>query len=399
MSNFPEEGKFEGVRLACWDFGMCRLLNDRFTLPCLLVLLLLALFATTGWAAVRQTATGPVSIDQMAAGLDTPWGLAFLPGGAFLVTERGGALFHFDSRRRRTKVSGVPAVYAVGQGGLMDVVAARNFPGSREIFLTYSKPHRRGGAGTALAVAVLSTDNRRLENLRVIFEMAAPSRGWRHFGSRVVEAPDGTLFLTLGERGDPDTAQDLSLHHGKIVRIRRDGSVPPENPLTGRSGARPEIWSWGHRNPQGAALDANGALWVVEHGARGGDEINRVRKGKNYGWPVIAYGRHYWGGKIGAGHAKEGMEQPDFYWDPSIAPSGMVIYSGKRRTAWRGHFFIGSLKLDYIARVDPSGGFREVERLAFPETGRVRDVREAPDGTLWFLSEEREAVYRMKPAR
>ena len=190
-------------------------------------------------------------------GLDTPWGLAFLPGGAFLVTERDGALYHFDSARRKTKISGVPEVYAWGQGGLMDVAAARDFPLTREIFLTFSKPHPRGG-GTALAVAALSSDNRKLENLRVIFEMASPSRGGRHFGSRVVEAPDGTLFLTLGERGNPDTAQDLSLHNGKIIRIRRDGSVPPDNPLVGRAGARPEIWSWGHRNPQGAALDASG---------------------------------------------------------------------------------------------------------------------------------------------
>jgi len=368
-------------------------------MPWLLALLLIALSAAQVRAAVRQTAAGPVRVEKMAGNIETPWGLAFLPGGAFLVTERGGALYHFNSKRRRMKVSGVPKVYAWGQGGLMDVAAARDFPKTREIFLTYSKPHRRGGGGTALAVAALSADNRRLENLRVIFEMAAPSRGGRHFGSRVVEAPDGTLFLTLGERGDPDTAQDLSLHHGKIVRVRRDGSVPEDNPFVGRAGARPEIWSFGHRNPQGAALDASGALWAVEHGARGGDEINRVRKGANYGWPVISYGRHYWGGRIGVGVAKEGMEQPDYYWDPSIAPCGMAIYSGKLRPAWRGHFFVASLKFDHISRLDPKGGLREVERLAFPETGRVRDVIEAPDGSLWFLSEEREAVYRITPLR
>lgn len=364
----------------------------------LLALLLLALCAAPGWAAERRTASGPVSIDAMAEGLDTPWGLAFLPGGAFLVTERGGSLLHFDSAGRKTEVSGVPEVYAVGQGGLLDVAAARDFPKSREIFLTFSKPYRRG-AGTALAVAALSSDNRALENPRVIFEMASPSAGSRHFGSRVAEAPDGTLFVTLGERGDRDAAQDLSLHHGKIIRIRRDGSVPRDNPLVGRAGARPEIWSWGHRNPQGAALDAAGALWIVEHGAQGGDEINRVRRGRNYGWPVISYGRHYGGGKIGVGAAKEGMEQPDFYWDPSIAPSGLAIYSGRLRPAWRGQFFVGSLKFNHISRLDPADGFREVERLAFPETDRVRDVREAPDGSLWFLSEWRGAVYRIKPAR
>ena len=367
-------------------------------MPWLLAFLLIVFSAAQVRAAVRQTAAGPVKVEQVAGNLDTPWGLAFLPGGAFLVTERGGALYHFDAKRRRMKVTGVPKVYAWGQGGLMDIAAARDFPSTREIFLTYSKP-RRGGGGTTLAVAALSTDNRKLENLRVIFEMASPSSGGRHFGSRVVEARDGTLFLTLGERGIPDTAQDLSLHHGKIIRIRRDGSVPPDNPFVGHAGARPEIWSWGHRNPQGAALDAAGALWAVEHGARGGDEINRVKKGANYGWPVISYGRHYWGGKIGEGVAKEGMEQPDFYWDPSIAPCGMDIYSGKLWPAWRGHFFVSSLKYDHISRLDPKDGFREVERLAFPETGRVRDVIEAPDGSLWFLSEEREAVYRIRPVR
>ena len=372
--------------------------NYSVALSGLLVLLLLTLSATPGWAAMRQTMSGPVSVEAVARGLDTPWGLAFLPGGAFLVTERDGALFHFDFTGRRTKVSGVPKVYAWGQGGLMDVAAARDFRKTRAIFLTFSKRYLRGG-GTALAVAALSSDNLRLENLRVIFEMASPSRGGRHFGSRVVEARDKTLFLTLGERGDRPTAQDLSLHNGKIIRIRRDGSVPPDNPLIGRAGARPEIWSWGHRNPQGAAFDANGALWAVEHGARGGDEINRVRKGRNYGWPIISYGRHYSGAKIGEGVAKEGMEQPGFYWDPSIAPSGMAIYSGRLWPEWRGHFFVGSLKFDLISRLDPAGGFKEVERLAFPETGRVRDVREAPDGTLWFLSEERGAVYRIRPAR
>ncbi len=371
----------------------------RAALPWLLVLLLTALCAAPGWAAVRQTMSGPVSVEKVAGDLDTPWGLAFLPGGAFLVTERGGALYHFDAKRRRIKISDVPEVYAWGQGGLMDVAAARDFSKTREIFLTYSKRHARGGGGTALAVAALSADNRRLKNLRVIFEMASPSRGGRHFGSRVVEAGDGTLYLTLGERGEPETSQNLSLHNGKIIRVRRDGSVPPDNPFVGRAGARPEIWSLGHRNPQGAALDANGALWAVEHGARGGDEINRVRKGANYGWPVISYGRHYWGGKIGVGTAKEGMEQPAFYWDPSIAPCGMDIYSGRLWPAWRGHFFVSSLKFDHISRLDPAGGFREVERLAFPETGRVRDVIEAPDGAIWFLSEERGAVYRITPLR
>lgn len=230
----------------------------------------------------------------------------------------------------------------------------------------------------------------------MIFQAEPGGRGGRHFGSRVVEARDGTLFVTLGDRGDDDSAQDRSSHNGSVVRLNRDGSVPADNPFAGQAGVRPEIWSWGHRNPQGAALDRAGALWVVEHGARGGDEVNRIRKGANHGWPVISYGRHYSGARIGEGTAKPGLEQPAFYWDPSIAPSGMTIYSGRLWPQWRGHILVGSLKLDHLSRLagDP---LREAERIAGPQTERVRDVVEAPDGSIWFISETRGAIYRMTP--
>ncbi|MDD9920811.1 MAG: PQQ-dependent sugar dehydrogenase, partial [Boseongicola sp.] len=218
----------------------------------------------------------------------------------------------------------------------------------------------------------------------------------RHFGSRLVEARDGTLFLTIGDRGERPSAQDLSNENGTVIRIGRDGRIPADNPFVGQTGAKPAIWSFGHRNPQGATLDLNGNLVVVEHGARGGDEINRVRKGANYGWPVIAYGEHYSGGKIGEGTAKTGMEQPDFYWDPSMAPSGMMIYSGKLWPEWRGDIFVGSLKFDYIARLE-GNQLEEVEQIQTDETLRVRDVREAADGSIWFLSVGNEALYRMTP--
>ena len=224
---------------------------------------------------------------------------------------------------------------------------------------------------------------------------AAPgARGGRHFGSRVVEARDGTLFISLGERGDRPSAQDLGLHQGSVVRINRDGTVPASNPFTGKHGAQPEIWSYGHRNPQGMSLDLRGNLWVAEHGAKGGDEVNRIRKGANYGWPVISYGRHYSGRKIGEGTSKPGMEQPEWYWDPSIAPSGMMIYSGRMWPEWRGDIFVGSLKFDYISRLSGSP-LKEAEQLRSQETGRIRDVQEAPDGSIWFASESEGAVFRI----
>ena len=209
------------------------------------------------------------------------------------------------------------------------------------------------------------------------------------------EGPGDTLFVTIGERGDRPAAQDLSRHNGSVIRINRDGSVPSDNPFVGQDGAQPEIWSYGHRNPQGAAMDASGQLWVNEHGAQGGDEVNRVQKGANYGWPVISYGRHYSGAKIGEGTAQDGMEQPVHYWDPSIAPSGMVFYDGAV-SDWQGNAFVGSLKFDYIARLagDP---MTEVEQIDLSDTGRIRDVGQGPDGLLWFLSEYEGGLYRLVP--
>lgn len=340
------------------------------------------------------TSAGTVVLTRMVAGLDEPWGIAHVPDEGFLVTERGGTLLFVREGQAR-KVTGVPTVWARGQGGLLDVMIPRDFAQSRQVYLSYSKP-QPGGAGTALAVGRLSADGRSLTGTRDIFEMSAGSSGGRHFGSRIVEAADGTIFLTIGDRADRPAAQDLSRHNGSVIRITRDGKVPAGNPFVGQAGARAEIYSFGHRNAQGAALDRNGRLWIVEHGAKGGDEVNRVRKGANYGWPVISYGTHYSGAKIGEGTAKEGMEQPEFYWDPSIAPSGMMIYSGKLWPDWRGDFFVGSLKFDYLSRLDGTP-LREVERIKSAQTERVRDVVEAPDGSIWFISVGQGAVYRVTP--
>ncbi|WP_112323178.1 PQQ-dependent sugar dehydrogenase [Oceanibium sediminis] len=342
-----------------------------------------------------ETSAGTVMVERMIDRLDQPWAIAFVPGGSVLVTERAGRLLHIGPEGRRA-VGGVPRVADSGQGGLLDVVVARDFAETREIFLSYAQP-ASGGARTALAVARLSDDGGTLENLRVIFQMSEASGAGRHFGSRIVEAHDGTLFLTIGDRGARPKAQDPNAHNGKVIRVARDGSIPADNPFA-NGGGLPEIWSLGHRNPQGAALDAAGTLWTAAHGARGGDEVNTPQKGRNYGWPVISYGRHYTGGRIGEGTAKPGMEQPLHYWDPSIAPSGMMIYSGRLFPEWRGDIFVGSLKFDMISRLERQGTtVSEAERLFQDRYIRIRDIREAPDGSIWFLSVGDGAAYRVTP--
>ncbi|PWR02998.1 hypothetical protein DKT77_08635 [Meridianimarinicoccus roseus] len=356
---------------------------------------LMCLSSSLAAAQTLSSSAGPLRVDTVVSGLSEPWSLGFLPGGGLIVTERSGRLLVIESGRA-TPVSGVPAVAARGQGGLLDVLVPRDFASSREIFLSYAAAQPGGGAGTAVARGVLSPDGASLERVETIFEMAPGASGGRHFGSRLVEGLDGLIYVTIGDRGDGDTAQDLSRHEGSVLRIARDGSVPPGNPFADRSGAQPEIWSFGHRNPQGAALDGAGRLWVAEHGARGGDEVNRVEAGANYGWPVISYGRHYSGARIGEGTEKPGMRQPAHYWDPSIAPSGMMVYSGALWPQWRGDFFVGSLKFSLISRLD-GDTLREAERIEGAQTDRVRDVREGPDGAIWFISENDGAIYRMTP--
>jgi len=341
------------------------------------------------------TSLGMLNVTQVVSGLDEPWALGFLPSGALLITERAGRLLHITRDGTVQTVVGLPQIEVDGQGGLLDVLIPADFAQTRQIYLTYAKTQGRG-AGTAVAVGTLSADGSRLEVTRDIFEMAQGTRGGRHFGSRIVEGGDGHLYITIGDRGDRDLAQDQSVEAGSVVRIARDGSIPTDNPFLGKDNAQPGLYSIGHRNPQGAAKDGAGNLWVVEHGARGGDEVNFVRPGANYGWPVISYGTHYSGFSIGEGTAQAGLEQPAHYWDPSIAPSGMMIYEGDMFPEWQGDIFVGSLKFNLISRLEVSGeDATEVEELEGPETGRVRDIRQAPDGSIWFLSVGQGAAYRI----
>ena len=356
-----------------------------------LFLISLALYAP----AVGAQTPAP-RVERIAQGLENPWAVAFLDGGRFLVTERPGRLRLVQANGEiGAPIEGLPAVDAQGQGGLLDLALDSEFATNRRIYFCYAEAAASGGGNsTALASARLSNDGRALEQLRVLFSQLPKVASRLHFGCRIAEAPDGTLFLALGERySRMQDAQKLDNHHGKVVRLKKDGSIPPDNPFAARpSGALPEIWSYGHRNPQGAALGPDGRFWLHEHGPQGGDEINRPEAGKNYGWPVITHGENYGGGPIGAGiTALAGMEQPLHHWTPSIAPSGMAFLRSERYgKAWQGSLFVGSLKFAYLARLEMSGTRVLREEKLLPNLGqRVRDVREGPDGLLYLLTDDR----------
>ena len=367
--------------------------------------LLSLLFAGAGAcqdAPVPPSGETKVEITTFAEGLEHPWSLAFLPDGRMLVTERPGRLRYLAADGKPSEpIAGVPEVFAHGQGGLLDVIPDPDFAKNSVIYISYAEPGKDDTNGTAVARARL--DGQQLRDLKVIFRQEPKFASRHHFGSRLVFARDGTLFVTLGERNSQrDLAQDLSTHIGKIVRITKDGGVPDDNPYAGRKDVRPETWSYGHRNVQGATLHpVTGRLWTHEHGPQGGDEINLPEAGRNYGWPIITFGREYGSGAaIGEGTAKEGMEQPLHYWVPSIGPSGMVFHGGRNYPAWKGQLFVGAMPAKQLVRLEigADGRVSHEERIAIGQ--RVRDVREGPDGALYLVTDEDAGqVLRVVPAK
>ncbi|MEM5580888.1 PQQ-dependent sugar dehydrogenase [Roseibium sp. AS2] len=346
-----------------------------------------AAFLTVAPAAAQSS----IELETVADGLSYPWSVAFLPEGGYLITERDGVLKHVDAAGGQTAVEGVPEVFAQGQGGLLDIALDPEFGTNGTIYLTFSQGSVEG-AGTSLYKAVVATSPARgyaLTGGETIFAGNNRSYGGRHFGSRLAFAPDGHLFMTIGERGEDERAQDPSDHAGSVLRLTRDGAPAPGNPFLERDGYRPEIWSIGHRNPQSAAIHPEtGKLWTVEHGARGGDEVNIPEAGKNYGWPVISYGRHYSGGKIGEGTEKQGMEQPIHFWDPSIAPSGMAFVTGDTYPDWRGNLLVGALRGQHLARLELDGARVVAQEKQLGDLDeRIRDVRQGPDGYIYVLTD------------
>ncbi|MFO1207292.1 MAG: PQQ-dependent sugar dehydrogenase [Burkholderiales bacterium] len=354
---------------------------------------------------VQSTALEKVRVVTLTKGLEHPWSLAFLPDGRMLVTERPGRLriVGSDGRLVAQPVAGVPAVVERGQGGLLDVALHPDFRRNGVIFLSYTGAGP-GGYSTEVARARLveTQGAARLEDVKVIFRQEPRSSTSRHFGSRLVFDRQGLLYVTLGDRGEQDRAQKTDDLAGKIVRITEDGGVPADNPFRDQPGARPEVYSLGNRNVQGAALHPQtGVLWAHEHGPQGGDEVNVIRAGTNYGWPVITYGVNYViGTKIGEGTEKPGMAQPVWKWVPSIAPSGMAFYEGGAFPEWRGNLFVGALKDQMLVRLELDDEKVVKEERMLNDIGRVRDVRSGPDGFLYLLIDDSDgALLRIEPAR
>lgn len=368
------------------------------------VTLTIAAWPASRDAAAQQrypSSAGDLLVETVAGGLEHPWGLAFLPDGRMLVTERPGRLRLVGADGKLSApISGVPNVAARGQGGLLDVVLDPGFAQNRTIYLSFAEP-RAGGSGTSVARARLNERGTALEGMKVIFQQMPTIASNLHFGSRLVFDRAGGLFVTVGDRyGQRDQAQNPANHIGKIMRIRPEGGAPADNPKI--EGWQPEIWSIGHRNVQGAALHPQtGQLWTAEHGARGGDEINTPKARRNYGWPVVTFGIDYSGAKIGEGTSKAGMEPPLFYWDPSIAPSGAAFYTGAVWPAWTNSLFVGALAGQMLVRLSTQGeAVTGQERLLEGLGERIRDVRQGPDGFIYLLSDAPDGkLLRLRPAR
>ncbi|CAO4146487.1 Aldose sugar dehydrogenase YliI [Methylorubrum aminovorans] len=340
----------------------------------------------------------------VAKGLDSPWAMEFLPDGRMIVTEKAGKIrIVAKDGTVGQPVAGVPKVDPKGQGGLLDIALSPSFAADRTIYFSYSEPRDKGNGTTVAKAKLVESDGKaRLDDVKVIFRQMPTYDGDKHFGSRLVFAPDGKLFVTVGERSDKQTrgqAQDLTSGLGKVFRIDTDGNAPKDNPFTGGEKAKPEIWSYGHRNIQSAALDNQGRLWTVEHGPRGGDELNRPRPGLNYGWPVVTYGIEYSGEKIGDGQTQAGgTVQPVYYWDPVIGPSGMALYDKDAFPAWKNQFLIGGLVSTGIVVLKLDGD-KVVTEERIPLEHRVRDVRVGPDGAVYAVTEDDGQIVKLTPKK
>ncbi|PPC87279.1 MAG: hypothetical protein CTY31_05580 [Hyphomicrobium sp.] len=369
-----------------------------------------AVILATGSVAAEQTNAPaapktPITVTEVANGLENPWGMQFLADGRILVTERPGTMriVAMDGKVSEP-IKGLPNVVQGGQAGLLDVLLAPDFATSGLIYFSFSEPRANSKNGTSVVRAKLSLKDNggEISDGLVIFRQEPAFSGRHHFGSRLVWNTDGTLFITTGERSSQrDLAQDLDTHLGKVIRINADGTVPTDNPFVGQDGKRPEIWSYGHRNLQGAALNpATGTLWTTEHGAQGGDELNIPRAGKNYGWPIITWGENYGGGKIGEGTSKDGLEQPVYYWKPSIATSGLAFYTGDLFKDWKGNVLAGGLAGAVLERLVLDGDkVVAVEKLLADRGDRIRDVRQGPDGAVWVLTDDADGkLLRITPA-
>ena len=361
----------------------------------------LTLSTSAGEELVRQridSKDAAFRLVRLVGGIPNPWSFAFLPGGDVLITQRSGKLWRLNGEGKTVEIGGLPEVLAAGQGGLLDILLHPDYAGKGWIYITHSVSTASGGA-TAVSRARLAGD--RLTDTERIFTANNGGGTTRHFGSRLAFDNEGYLYVTLGDRGEDTRAQDTADHAGSTLRLFDDGSIPPDNPFAAGSSGADEIYSWGHRNAQGMVFDpVTERIWLNEHGAKGGDEVNILRKGANYGWPVISYGTHYSGAKIGVGTSASGMVQPELYWDPSIAPSGMEVYTGDAFPAWRGDLFVGALKAQQLRRLVRKGGeIVEQEVLLQGVIGRIRDVRQGPDGLLYLLTDERNGgLYRLEPA-
>lgn len=362
----------------------------RWLLPAVALIVLLVLSAPLAATSVKAV--------RISGNLDHPWSMAFLPDGEILISERSGSLRRIhNGKLLPAPVTGLPAIEAHGQGGLLGLALHPQFVQNHWLYFAYAGKGK-GGYSTHLARG--QYQDGALSEVQTLFEATPKSDAGQHFGGRIVFDRAGYLYLTLGDRGERDNAQNLANHAGSLIRLHDDGRIPADNPLAKTPGAQPEIYSYGHRNIQGIAVHpTTGQIWTGEHGPQGGDEINLIRAGANYGWPVITYGEEYGGGKVGKGLTEQkGMEQPVLYWTPSIAPAGMTFYSGDKYPGWQGNLLVGALKFELLSRLTLDGNrYVDEERLLENEIGRIRDIQQAPDGYLYLLTDEGNGgLYRLE---